>query len=347
MFLAAFLGAWIYIRWLALPTNVPDFTVFYAAGKPGPIYDVEWLTAQQHVPGHLRPYAHPPTVLLLLRPIAVFPFPVAFALWAALGAATLVEGAVRLAPRSWWLIGLSAPVFVALALGQMSVLVGGLIALGFYLLPRPLLAGVAFGLAASIKPQLLMLVPVGLLLWGQPRAVLAMGATGLAVIAASLTLGPHLWIDWLQALPRFARINADIGLMGTAPAMPWRLLILAGAVVLMVACRAADTATKAVVTLAATLFTAPHVSIYDFAILAPALAAANLPLGPRTPAALVPLLVAGMPWWGYGVASVWTVLAERLGRIGGIGARLGRSAGAARYPKPFIAAFRSRTAGTP
>ena len=326
MFLAAFLGAWIYIRWLALPTNVPDFTVFYAAGKPGPIYDVEWLTAQQHVPGHLRPYAHPPTVLLLLKPLALFPFAVAFALWAALGAATLIEGAVRLAPRSWWLIGLSAPLFVALALGQMSVLVAGLVALGFYLLPRPLLAGVAFGLAASIKPQLLMLVPVGLLLWGQFRTVAAMGATGLAVIAASLILGPHLWLDWLAALPRFAQINADLGLLGTAPAAPWRLLILIGALPLMVACRAADTATKAVVTLTATLFTVPHVSIYDFAVLAPALAAAASPLGARTPAAVIALLFPAMPWWGYGVASMWTVFAERLGWIGEIERRLGRRA---------------------
>src|SRR5688572_7098065 len=65
---------------ISLPNKAPDFTVFWAAATHafGPIYDSSYLTPLQHGPPGDRPFAYPPTFLVLIMPLALVPLKTAY-----------------------------------------------------------------------------------------------------------------------------------------------------------------------------------------------------------------------------------------------------------------------------
>jgi alpha-1,2-mannosyltransferase len=78
---------------------------------------------------------------------------------------------------------------------------------GVLLLPkRPLLAGLLFGVVATLKPQAAVMVPLALIVGRHWRAMLAATLSGGAIGAASLAWRPELWSQWLKVLPTFSRI---------------------------------------------------------------------------------------------------------------------------------------------
>ena len=77
-----------------------------------------------------------------------------------------------------WLVFAMPQVVLAIVLGQTTLWIGALLIWGVWLLrERPLLAGLLFGIAAAVKPQFAILIPVALLAgrpalardWGRGR----------------------------------------------------------------------------------------------------------------------------------------------------------------------------------
>lgn len=185
-----------------------DFTVFWTAARfDGAVYDAHALTAAQldRLPPHwtLRPFPYPPSTLLLIKPLALLPYEAALLLWTAGGIAVFAAGAVTLGRRALAALAM-LPVGLAMLAGQMSLFIGGAISGAVGLLrSNEVVAGLLFGLAAAVKPQSVLLVPVALLAGRHWRA-LAASAIALALIAlVSLSLGAHLWLDWIHAMPQF------------------------------------------------------------------------------------------------------------------------------------------------
>jgi alpha-1,2-mannosyltransferase len=190
-----------------------DFVAFYAASKlalegdPSGIYAIAKLhPLEKAVIGAevgLRPWHYPPSFLIMVFPLALFPYGAAFALWILptwYGSVRLVR---RLAPHflTPWLFLAFLPAICNLFYGQngfLSTLVmgGGLLLVD----GRPFLGGLFLGLL-SYKPQLAMVIPVALVAGGNWRALggAAVSAIGLALISL-LVFGIAPWQAFVHNL---------------------------------------------------------------------------------------------------------------------------------------------------
>jgi len=210
------------------PWFAPDFGVFWTAADLAPehpelLYDPEAVTRAQSwlAPGDdkPRPWAYPPTTLLLVLPLAWLPFWTSYAVWVAAGLASVLLVTwrwVRPAPGGAGLLLLvgTPPVLLAAVSGQTTLALAPLVLAGLAQLPRrPVLAGALLGVALVVKPQLLVLTPVALLAGRHLRALAAALAAALVLVLASVAaLGWQPWEDWLRALPRFLVIVEEMGL---------------------------------------------------------------------------------------------------------------------------------------
>jgi hypothetical protein len=202
-----------------------DYLVMWTGGRlagphPHALYDVSQIDRAQTwllgVKAHDRPFPYPPSALLIFAPLARLSFWASAWTWSIGGAALFGAGIGRLAGRRWPMVlaltcVMPGVVWAALS-GQCSFLVGGLAMLAIVgVRGRPIVAGVALGLAVMLKPTLLLMAPVALLAGGHWRALLATGLTCAAVMAASIVLyGVGPWIDWLTVAPGYlARISVD------------------------------------------------------------------------------------------------------------------------------------------
>ena len=221
--------------WLVLVTTIPypgkigldyntlgtDWMVFYGAirsvldGNAALIFDGDrftdflntnfagWLSS----PLEFRPWAYPPSFLLMLLPFAPLGFfgsYVAFqVVTGALLAVALRSSAGAVLPSGALLVAaLACPASAINAInGQAVFLVAALIVGGFGLLERrPYLGGLVLGLL-TFKPQFCILVPIALIAAGQWRALLASGLSALAMMLASgLIFGWDLWLRWFPLI---------------------------------------------------------------------------------------------------------------------------------------------------
>lgn len=184
-----------------------DWTVLWTAARFDDVYDAERITrAQEWILGAaptLRPFAYPPTMLLLVKMLAPFNYGWALALWISASIAAF-GGALWLYGKRAMLAAFSPMVGLSILVGQASLLLGAVIAMGVALLShRPLLAGALLGIVAAAKPQLAILCPLALVSGRHWNAVLAAGVAFLAIVLGSLLLGPHLWLEWLGSLDDF------------------------------------------------------------------------------------------------------------------------------------------------
>jgi hypothetical protein len=223
-----------------------DFLPLWTAGRmawtaPARVYDFAAVTgAQGWLLGHLRwlrPYAYPPSALLILAPFGRLPFWIALALWDALGLAVFLAAGARLAKSgrglTLALMTLAPPVVLALAIGQTVLLAAGLATLAVTeLKARPRLAGALFALAAALKPQAVLLAPVALVACGAYEALASAAVVGTLVLAVSAMLfGPARWSEWLASLAPFQALTEQVPrlMMGMiTPYAAGRLLGLAG-----------------------------------------------------------------------------------------------------------------------
>lgn len=282
-----------------------DFLPMWAAAHeafihPKTVYDFVALTHFEHpLLAHfrgLRPFVYPPTALLAFAPLGLVSFAAANALWTVAGLVILLATmATRVkSPRVLVLLAmaLSPASVLVMVTGQVTFVIAAAVVVGLLnLKTRPVLAGVLFGLAAVIKPQSLVLLPVALIAIGQWRAIAAVAVTGLtAAVAATAVFGVHVWFEWLAAMPRFEHFvmgapglrrgmitPTALGIfMGLDPGglATWRLLFAIGGGVMnwFVFRRTEDPARRLTALLGGSLFVTPYAMHYDAALLAPAAA---------------------------------------------------------------------------
>lgn len=293
--LAAFaLASLMVVRLLAQQPAGLDFLCFWTGGQvaltaPERLYDFQYVTQLQGLPfvaGTLRPYINPPSALLLFAPLSCLPPWASYAMLILAGAAVAVAAGAR-AKAPLWLL-LLPPVAFSIFCGQPTLLLGGMVLLGLTFLDRPLAAGLLFALVATIKPQILLLLPVALAAQGRWRTILVTGVSGLAICAVSvLTFGLQVWLDWLAALPRFhGLVSSDPGLLNAAIAPyaklaarglngAWAYLLAPVAAwgVWTVFRRDASLPDQLIVVIGGGLVVSPYAMNYELALLAPAVAA--------------------------------------------------------------------------
>ncbi len=271
-----------------------DYSCFWAGAKtalsdPARIYDFQHNTVVQGWPlgpGRLRPYIYPPTALLLFAPFTLPAYWTGYGLWVALTGLLFLWASRRIG-APWWLVLLTPAVALVAYCGQVTLLMGGLVLAGLSLRDRPVLAGVLFGVAAAIKPQFMLLVPLALLAEGRWRTILTAGATGLLLCAAAtLAWGPQIWLDWLAALPRFNQlIFNDRGLTedaitpyaalvatGHQGTLAFLLAPVAAALVWFGFRRTRDLADRSLLLFGATTLVTPYAMNYELALFAPGVA---------------------------------------------------------------------------
>jgi hypothetical protein len=271
-----------------------DYSCVWAGAKaalsePSRIYDFAHVSALQGWPlgpGRIRPYVYPPSALLIFAPFALPSYWLSFGLWVAATGALFLWAARRMG-APWPLVLLAPPVLLTAFCGQLAFLVGGLVLAALSLRHRPVLAGVLLGVAASVKPQFLVLVPIALVAEARWRTLFAAGVTGVTLfVLSSLVWGPERWLEWLGALARFrALIFGDRGLTEDA-ITPYAALVSIGldgrwafllapasvALVWFGFRRTQDVADRSLMLFGATLLVTPYAMNYELALFAPALA---------------------------------------------------------------------------
>jgi Glycosyltransferase family 87 len=302
----------------------PDFSVFWAAARlalerPDLLYNDAAVTLKQvgaiGLTDGIRPWAYPPTAVLPLLPFGQLPYATAFPLFAILSFALFLVSTRHLfdrgKPLAMALVALAQPVLFGALNGQMIMIVAAMIITALIILPAaPIRAGVLFGIAATIKPQLLVLAPLAMLADRQYRALGASLCAGAGMILLSLMLGPERWTEWLAALPRFKDTVESLGILGrniTPTGILWFLGVtgraqlmanlvfgLAGGWMVWRVFRwSNDVPTRLVALAGGALFAAPYAMNYDLALLVPA-AAAFLVQGIDRRASLTSMLASGL-----------------------------------------------------
>ncbi len=282
-----------------------DFVNVYAAGRlalagdPAAAYD--WprhKAAEERAVGHAFAnyygWHYPPTFLFAAAVLAMLPYVVALAIWLA---ATLAAYTATLAG----ILGDRAGAFVALGFpaalwnvtaGQNGFLTAALIGGTLGLLERrPALAGICLGLL-SYKPQFGLLFPI-VLIADRRWLTLATAASVAAAFAALswLVFGTASWEVFAHATPMTSRIvlgegGADferlqslfgfVRARGGGETLAWTVQAIGATAVatgLVVLWRSrAAYELKAAALAAGALIATPYVYIYDFVILAVAVA---------------------------------------------------------------------------
>jgi hypothetical protein len=335
--------------WVILLTTIPypgkigldyntlgtDWMVFYGAirsvldGNAALIFDGDRFTDFLNTafapllssPLDFRPWAYPPSFLVMLLPFAGLGFLGSYVAFQLATGALLARAllASTSAPSPVLLVAvLACPASAINAInGQAVFLVAALIVGGFGLLERrPWLGGLVLGLL-TFKPQFCVLVPIALIAAGQWRAFLASGLSALAMmIASGLVFGWDLWIRWFPLIIEnlvspnekwieFGRmwghsVYTCAVLLGAPERLAsWIQLLatLGAAISVVIAFRSRlGTREKTAVFLAATVLAAPHSGPYDVTLLVIAAAfwlmsrAAPLPLWCWTLAFMIWLL---------------------------------------------------------
>lgn len=285
-----------------------DWMVFYGAirsvldGHAALIFDGDrftdflntsfagWLSK----PLDFRPWAYPPSFLLLLLPFAPLGFFGSY-----LAFQIVSGGLLAMALRAGVENGKAYGALLAMVLlcpasvinvidGQAVFLVAALIVGGLnWLDRRPVLAGLTLGLL-TFKPQFCILVPLALIGGGDWRALFAAGLSALALaLASGLVFGFDLWLRWLPLIVEnltnpgekwieFGRmwgnsVHTCAVLLGASPrvASATQLLATLGAAAAVIAAFRSRLGAreKIALFLAATVLAAPHSGPYDTTLL--------------------------------------------------------------------------------
>lgn len=288
-----------------MPAPGGDFVVFWSAarlaltsGAAAP-YDLALLRQMElvAVPGlplgeGVMPWLYPPTFLLYLLPVGALPYGMAAAVYLAGGSAWYAWAMRRILPGSVWLAGVAFPgVAVVLATGQSTLWLAGCAGLGLACLKsRPALAGVLLALM-TVKPHIALIFPVALLCARDWRALGALIATAMALIAVSLLAfgtepfgafvrNGRLALESVQQasvlLARMPTVFAAVKMLGAGVLLSYALhgtvAVAALAAVAYAWSRPCSFALRAAVALCAGLLVPAYLYDYDLAFLGLAIA---------------------------------------------------------------------------
>jgi len=208
-----FAGKWM-LDEAGHPTYV-DFLNWWVAGKfalmrdAAGAYDYRAFSAGQAAVAKSAPpqfyfyWVYPPTMLLILAPIALLPYLAAFFAWIA---ATLTLFAIALyaiLPEVLTIVLalLPLPVVMNVFIGQTAFLTAGLVGLSLvFMSRRPYLSGICLGIL-TYKPQFILFFPLALVITRQWRVTAAAIASALLFAAvAVLMFGSNAWLLFLRSL---------------------------------------------------------------------------------------------------------------------------------------------------
>ncbi len=294
--------------WLASSTDLLDprgqaigydFITFWAAsllalgGEPAAAYDLQRLfAAEAHaVPGLGGGYSfhYPPTFLLVILPLALLPYLVAYAAFVAATGAAFAAVMRRIVDdrRALLLIAAFPGVYVNAMHGQngyitTALLGGALLALD----RRPVLGGALIGLMAY-KPHFAMLMPVALLVSRSWRAIAAAAVVAVAFTALSTAvLGTDALAAFLRVSPwvreqvesgnlpwhKMPTVFAAARLLGAGVLASYAVQAIAAAIAVagLVAVwrRQAPLALRGAMLIVATMLATPYMFDYDMVMLA-------------------------------------------------------------------------------
>jgi hypothetical protein len=147
------------------------------------------------------PTAHPPSATLVILPLAILPWPLAYHVWIVLGCIAVtatwlgyrVPLAACAATLPLWIYGLSR--------GTLEPMIFLLLALALSQTGRPRLRAALIGIAAACKvyPVLLLAAPLLRRRYGDLAVAVACGA-GVSLLA-ELILGPGTTLTWIAYTP--------------------------------------------------------------------------------------------------------------------------------------------------
>lgn len=312
----ALLGAWGWTThgFTANTTVRPgiDFTVFWSGshvmlhGAPASVYDypafsrVEAAQLGAYVNRSFLPWVYPPTLLVLVTPLALLPYVPSLLLFCALGLAAYAKGVGALSglrdrlarPRLASFAILSFPgVLVAAAIGQNSLLTAACAALAVRsLAKRPAIAGLCISLLA-VKPQMALLFPLLLVATRAWRAFFFAAAGTLIFAAASVavcgTASVHAFLSgttmlrelvleqgtqyWLASPAPFSTMRLAGASLHVSYAVQIAIGALAAMAALNVWLRTSDARLRAAALAVATLLATPYLWHYELAWLGIAL----------------------------------------------------------------------------
>ena len=218
-----------------------DFVAFYSAadltlnGDPAGAYDHKMVHAVQQstigAPTKFFPWFYPPTMLLLVAPLALVHYLVAFALWVLLPLIGLAAFIRR--HTGSFLTGAAVVVFPAAAhsllAGQNGILSALVVAGGLLNLERkPVLAGAILGLL-SLKPHIAATVYAALLFGGYWRALgsALCVAFGLA-LASLIAFGADPWWAFVRESATAREFMESGGIRWSFMVAPFATARLAG-----------------------------------------------------------------------------------------------------------------------
>jgi hypothetical protein len=305
---AVCLALWAAAVQAAKPGFGPDFFTLWdaARGTAAQAYRFD-LT-----PGHSLPFVYPPTLLLFLAPLKGLARTDAYLVWVALSVGAYVGAASVLTRRLAPLIIFCPPVVFAAITGQTSLLLGAAILCGLWQVSRPWLAGTLLGLALCIKPQLLFLLPAGLIAARAWRVLLFTGlAAAVLCLASAAVFGLEAWRAWFAVLPQHQLWEAQkhlqtVSLAPQAGLLLRGALIAAGCGVTAIAFRRDDLGLRLTTVVAASILCAPHAMPYDLSVVVPAALAAIAELSLLSVVGLALFVgVVSTPWALLAYAGAW------------------------------------------
>ncbi|MBM6405970.1 DUF2029 domain-containing protein [Phycicoccus sp. CSK15P-2] len=321
-------------------------------GRAEVLYDPGVQSALQRVvvdAQRLSWFVSPPPVAVVFAPLGALAYPMAGLVWTVGSAALLAWTAIRaarlhpalemLGTRRGMLVAASCqPVLELVGAGQDTALVLAALVGGASLLVegREVLAGVVLAVG-TVKPHLVLLVPVVLLLGRAWKALVALLAvTTAAVVATTAWLGIGVWYDWVAALTsplyrtevgegqawKNASLRGLLDTLGPGAAGPWvsgvwMVLVLVVLVLTAGWLRGQGVPLWAHLVVTVPLVTAlvaPHVLVYDLVLVLPA---ATLLVARGGPTARAGVAVGYVLLF---LAPLWHLVALRLPAVSVIGA---------------------------
>ena len=227
---------------------------------------------------HVAPFAYPPTALIFMKPLTAM----GYWFWIAISALAFAVSTIMISGRKIAALSfLSTPAVKGLIQGQSPMLLGAILFFGLRL--TPLLGGGLWGVAASVKPQLMLFAPLALLVRRSWLMLAGMALGGALMVLASLTfLDPSLWLRWVEGMGNFngmigsgamPKVVSPAGVAAAAglPMLPFIVSGLAlGTAAVTIAARKADDAQLIALVTAASLVASPYAHSYDTIALIPA-----------------------------------------------------------------------------
>jgi hypothetical protein len=240
----------------------------------GTAYDVQAVTCLQSGLFAIdnlapRPFAYPPTTLLLLLPFGFLSFWYGYVAFVAI-CSVLFFFALRSSSVSPWAFAFPLVVLL-LHVGQVTFLVGSLLLLAFAS-SNWTVRGVLFAVAVALKPQLTIFLPALLFLQRDWRSAgLAFIILCLMVAGSIGAFGFSFWEEWTRSLRGLVQVvNANPSLAANQISGSWVFLPLSLIAVWMA--RKADAATQLALVAGAALLISPYAMNYELALLVPAVA---------------------------------------------------------------------------